>query len=36
MPDFAGRARDLIGRGLKIPRVVDGLVEGLRRVGLTA
>ena len=35
MPDFAGRARDLIGRGLKIPRVVDGLVEGLRRVGLT-
>jgi hypothetical protein len=35
MPDFAGRARDLIGRGLKIPRVVDGLIEGLRRVGLT-
>jgi adenylate cyclase len=34
MPDFAGRARNLIERGLKIPRVVDGLIEGLRRVGL--
>ena len=34
MPDFPGRARDLIERGLKIPRAVDGVVEGLRRVGL--
>lgn len=33
-PDFAGRARELIERSLKIPDLVDDLLDGLRRVGL--
>ena len=34
-PDFAGRARELIRRGLKVDAVVDDLIDGLRKVGLT-
>lgn len=34
-PDLAARARELIGRSLKITDLVDELVDGLRRAGLT-
>jgi adenylate cyclase len=33
-PDFAGRARELIRRSLKIDAVIDDLIEGLRASGL--
>jgi adenylate cyclase len=33
-PDFAGRARELIWRGLKIEAVIDDLTDGLRLAGL--
>jgi hypothetical protein len=33
-PDFAGRARELIRRGLKIDAVVDDLIDGLQAAGL--
>jgi hypothetical protein len=33
-PDFAGRARDLIRRSLKIDAVVDDLIDGLQAAGL--
>lgn len=34
-PDLAARAGELIGRSLKITDLVDELVDGLRRAGLT-
>jgi adenylate cyclase len=33
-PDLAGRARELIRRGLKIELLIDDIVDGLRRAGL--
>jgi hypothetical protein len=33
-PDFAGRARELIRRSLKIDAVVDDLIDGLQTAGL--
>jgi adenylate cyclase len=33
-PDFAGRARELIRRSLKIDAVVDDLIDGLQAAGL--
>jgi adenylate cyclase len=33
-PDLAGRARELMRRGLKIEDLVEDLVDGLRRAGL--
>jgi hypothetical protein len=33
-PDFAGRARELFRRSLKIDAVVDDLIDGLRTAGL--
>ena len=33
-PDFAARARQLLQRSLKIDRVIDDLIDGLRRAGL--
>jgi len=34
-PDFAARARQLLPRSLKIDSVIDDLIEGLRRAGLS-
>jgi len=33
-PDFAARARQLLQRSLKIDRVIDDVIDGLRRAGL--
>ncbi len=33
-PDFAGKARDLIGRYIKFEEIVERIIEGLNKVGL--
>jgi hypothetical protein len=33
-PDFSPRARELIGRALKIDPLIDDLLDGLRRAGM--
>jgi hypothetical protein len=34
-PDFAGRARGLFRRALKIEPLIDDLIDGLRMAGMT-
>jgi adenylate cyclase len=33
-PDFCARARELLGRSIKVPSLVEELLDGLRRAGL--
>jgi len=33
-PDFCERAGELLGRSIKVPSLVEDLVDGLRRAGL--
>jgi adenylate cyclase len=33
-PDFCSNARELLGRSIKVPSLVEDLVDGLRRAGL--
>ena len=33
-PDFCARARELFGRTIKVPSLVEDLIDGLRRAGL--
>ena len=33
-PDFCAHARELLGRSIKVPSLVEDLVDGLRRAGL--